>query len=73
LVRSPISWASRLGTRGASAPRAFSSHFAGSSFAETTRWNELKPRRLDENDVRTTLGAATGHPAALHDADEGFD
>ena len=73
LVRSPMSWASRHGTPAASAPRAYSSHFAGSSFAETRRWNELKPRRPDENDVRTTLGGATGHPAALHDADEAFD
>ena len=67
LVRSPMSWASHRGTLGASAPRAYSSHFAGSSFAETRRWNELKPRRPGENDVRTTLGAAP------YDADEAFD
>ncbi len=73
LVRSPMSWASRHGTLGASAPRAYSSHFDGNSFAETRRWNELKRRRPDENDVRTTLGAAAGRPAAPYDADEAFD
>jgi len=73
LVRSPMSWASRRGTVGASAPRAYSSHFAGSSFAETRRWNEQKPRRPAENDLRTTPGAAAGHPAAPYDADEAFD
>ena len=67
-----MSWASRHGTLGASPPRAYSSHFAESSFAETRRWNELKPRRRDENDVRTTLGAAAGHPAAPYDAVKAF-
>jgi hypothetical protein len=71
-VRSPMSWASRHGTLGASAPRAYSSHFAGSSIAETRRLNELKLRRPDENDARTTLAAAAGRPAAPYDADKGF-
>jgi hypothetical protein len=31
-------------TEGASAPRAYSSPYAGSSFAGTRRSNELKPR-----------------------------
>lgn len=73
LVKLPMSWASRHGMLGASPPRACSSPFAVSSSAGTRLRKERKPRRPDENDVRTTLGAAAGRPAAPYDVDDGFD
>jgi hypothetical protein len=46
-------------TEGASAPRAYSSPYAGSSFAGTKRGNELKPR-LPTNEAGPGVDGTAG-------------